>query len=284
LDWWESWRAGIIERALEWTYHRDGSAEQWQPRISRFVEELGPVIESALAVSLALVEFRREDLPAHLSWLDRLASAVRSNGGAPLAIEEACRDVANAGLLQAMAGAFALGAWPSLGMLLSWPDVAGPGRVGALSSGFTYYRFFESNSIPLAHAHRALLAQSDVWAIATRDRTPPLQYLLWVGIVLAVQAEATAADSGATATWTLLWSPQSQAIETLLRLIGHHDELADVLAAACGDASGSVYRSEFPGRYIAAARRRNGRSAFIASDPLDEREVRRYIGLPRETS
>jgi SIR2-like domain len=163
IGWYRDWRERISEANLDWRYSPSWGLTEWHPRIDRFCEELGPSIEELIAVGMPLVEYRREDVPSFLQWIDRLLAECRTpRGGRPPTVEGACADLAYACVLELMAAALALRAWPSLEVLMTWPDSGGRSATLGLSSSFHHYAFFDTYATWLPHAHQQLLGQSEV--------------------------------------------------------------------------------------------------------------------------
>ena len=182
IDWFREWRERVTQANLEWGYGRNWDLAEWQPRIDRFVAELGPEIEDLLAIGLALVEYRREDLPSLLQWLDRLqAERGDRQGASPPPVRGACADLASAVVLEMMAASLALRAWPSLETLMTWPYDGDDGPVLGVAGSFHHYQFFDTYAWTLPHTHRLLLERSEVWNEATHERTEPLDFILWWG-------------------------------------------------------------------------------------------------------
>jgi hypothetical protein len=240
LDWFAEWRDRITAANLDWGFSRNRKLEEWRPRIDRFANELGPIIEDLLGVGLALVEYRREDLSPLLQWMDRLQAESQTRGGYAPPISGSCADIACACVLQMMAGALAVRAWPSLEILMSWPDVANRAPTLGLSPNFHHYAFFETDATWLPHAHQLLLDRSEVWKEGTRDRANALMYVIWVGVLLAVQAEARAVPSQPPAIWSFFWNHYTRRVEDLARLIGRDDSLADSLGRAADETGGCL--------------------------------------------
>lgn len=277
--WFDQWCDRVSAADLDWSFRPGGGLADWQPRIDRFVEELGPAIEALLAIGLALVEYHREDLPVLLQWLDRIRGLAASpRAGIPLAIQGACSDVANAAVLQMMAGALDLQAWPSLETLMRWPDALGTTPTLGLTPYFHHYYSFETLATWLPHTHRQLLDKSDVWKEATRDRTEPLNYVIWAGVLLAIQGEALAIDSTAPAIWTFNWNHYERKIETLALAIGRDEGLATALAAASNDTVAG-YRAAFADRYANAAQKVRSQT-FFGGTPLPPELLRAALGNP----
>lgn len=277
LGWHREWRERISEANLDWRYSPSWGLEEWRPRIDRFCEELGPSIEELIAVGMPLVEYRREDLPSFLQWVDRLLAECRTpRGGRPPTVEGACADLAYACVLQLMAAALALRAWLSLEALMTWPDSSGRSATLGLTPSFHHYAFFDTYATWLPHAHMQLLGQSEVWKEGTQDRTEPLNYVIWTGVLLAVQAEARGIRSEHAAAWSFNWNHYTRGIEDLALLVGRDDEMAEALGRTCLETALS-YREHFVQRYEAAQQRVQGQ-VFFGGAAIDSDQLRRAIG------
>lgn len=282
IDSFEGWRESAARANVDWRFSPTWGLAEWQPRIDRFVDELGPLVEALLSIGLALAEYRREDLPVLLSWLDRLrARCLTLHGGVPPPVDGACADVAAASLLGIAAGALALRAWRSFGVVMTWPDSTGRRTRAVFNEQLHHYQFFDTYAWPMPHAQAQLLAASTVWQNATRERREPIEFILWTGILIAVQAEALGANSILAAIWSFNWNHWTRGVEDLLRTIARDDELAAVLAEAIGE-SPETYRAEFVARYEAAFAKVRG-EVFFGGEPLNRVSLRSALGISPDT-
>ncbi len=276
IGWYRDWRERISEANLDWRSGPSWGLDEWRPRIDRFREELGPSIEDLIAVGMPLVEYRREDLPSFLQWIDRLLAECRTpRGGRPPTVEGACADVAYAAVLELMAAALALRAWPSLEVLMMWPDSGAPSATLGLTPSFHHYAFFDTDARWLPYAHEQILGQSEVWKEGTQDRTEPLNYVIWTGVLLAVQAEARGLRSEPAGIWSFKWNHYARGIEDLARLVGRDNEMAEILGRTCLE-TGESYREHFVERYVAAHDRLRGQGFF--GSQITPEQLRRAIG------
>jgi len=279
VDWYEGWRETISKANLDWTSSPSWGLEQWRPRIARFAEELGPAVEDLLGVGLALAEYRSEDLPVFLHWVDRLhATQYPPSGRYAPQIAGSGGDLASACVLQLMAGALALRVWSALEILMTWPDESGRSSTLGLSATFNNYEFFDTYFWQLPHVHRLLLSQSEVWKEAVRERSDGIVYVIWAGVLLSTQAEARGESSQAIAAWSFVWDHHAQRLEDLARMIGRDDELANVLGRMVGE-TGAEYRQHFADRYGAALARLRGIVYVGRPYALQESQIQRALGL-----
>jgi hypothetical protein len=231
----------------DWVIPQSAQLEAWEPALSRFERDFGATIDGVLGVGLALAEFRREDLPPFLRALDQLRSASSSLSGYT-AIEGAGSDVASAIGLQLAAGCLALGAYPSLGQVLTWLDVDEP-IPWVIHPAFHHYRFFGTDAWVTPHLNGRLLADSSAWSAAVSDQKEALNYLVAVGAFTAVQAAATRTSSGRPFAWTFQW--RHHRIRPFVQALRREPELAAALGAPLGEAA-EEYRKNFIERYLAA--------------------------------
>ena len=94
LESFETWRSDPSTLELQWGQMRSPTLADMQPRIDRFVSTFGDDIDRALALGLALVEFKREDLPTLLAHLDRLGELSEQPRSGTVAVNRAGYDIA----------------------------------------------------------------------------------------------------------------------------------------------------------------------------------------------